>query len=160
MLRGTVISHGTVRNIWLRHNLENRYKRMLELEKKTAVKNFKLSEEQIRLLEKLNPEFAERHVESLYPGYLLCQDTFYVGTLKGVGRIFMQAAVDTFCSYAFAKIYTAKMRHNGGGPHLNERVLPFYEAEGAGRWKRCSRTRGTRVQRQDRRTIPTSCSWP
>ena len=95
-LRETSLSAGTVRNIWIRNELETRYKRMLELEKKTAVKNFKLTEEQVRLLEKLNPEFAERHVESLYPGYLLCQDTFYVGTLKGVGRIFMQAAVDTF----------------------------------------------------------------
>ena len=129
MLRGTVISHGTVRNIWLRHNLENRYKRLLELEKRTAVKNFKLSEEQVRLLERLNPEFAERHVESLYPGYLLCQDTFYVGTLKGVGRLYMQAAVDTFCSYAFAKLYTAKIAITAADL-LNERVLPFYEAEG------------------------------
>jgi len=41
------------------------------------------------LLEKHNPEFAERHVESLHSGYLLCQDTFYVGTLKGVGRLYM-----------------------------------------------------------------------
>ena len=128
-LRETSLSAGTVRNIWIRNELETRYKRMLALEEKSAAKGFKLSEEQIRLLEKHNPEFAERHVESLYPGYLLCQDTFYVGTLKGVGRIFMQAAVDTFCSYAFAKIYTAKIAITAADL-LNERVLPFYEAEG------------------------------
>ncbi len=54
----------TVRNIWLRNNLETRYKRMLALEEKTAGKKAKLTEEQIRLLEKHNPEFKERHVES------------------------------------------------------------------------------------------------
>jgi len=78
-MSGIAISHATVRNVWLRNGLETRYKRMLALEKRSAAKGFTLTVEQIRLLEKHNPEFAERHVESLYPGYLLCQDTFYVG---------------------------------------------------------------------------------
>jgi transposase InsO family protein len=126
---GIVVSATTVRNVWLRHDMETRYKRMLELEKKSAKKSFKLTEEQIRLLEKHNPEYAERHVESYYPGYLLCQDTFYVGTLKGVGRLYLQAVVDTYGSYAFAKLYTAKVPITAADI-LNDRVLPFYEAEG------------------------------
>ena len=90
-------------------------------------KGFKLTEQQIKLLEKANPEFAERHVKSEYPGYLLCQDTFYVGRLKGVGRIYLQAVVDTFGSVAFGKLYTSK-RQETAADVLYDRVLPFYES--------------------------------
>lgn len=128
-LRETAVSAGTVRNIWMRNEMETRYRRMLALEKKSAAKGFKLTEEQIRLLEKHNPEYAERHVESLYPGYLLCQDTFYVGTLKGVGRLYLQAVVDTYSSFAFAKLYTAKLAITAADV-VYDRVLPFYESEG------------------------------
>jgi transposase InsO family protein len=128
-LRETSLSAGTVRNIWIRNEIETRYKRMLALEEKSAAKGFKLTEEQIRLLEKHNPEFAERHVESLYPGYLLCQDTFYVGTLKGVGRLYMQAVVDTYSSLAFAKLYTSKIAITAADL-IYDRVLPFYQSEG------------------------------
>lgn len=95
----------------------------------SAAKGFELTEEQVRLLEKHNPEFAERHVKSLYPGYLLCQDTFYVGTLKGVGRLYMQAVVDTYSSFAFAKLYNAKLSITAADL-VYDRVLPFYESEG------------------------------
>jgi len=128
-LREKVVSATTVRNVWIRNKLETRYKRMLALEDKSAAKGFKLTEEQIRLLEKHNPEFAERHVETLYPGYLLCQDTFYVGTLKGVGRLYMQAVVDTYSSFAFAKLYTSKIAITAADM-MNDRVLPFFTREG------------------------------
>jgi len=128
-LREKVVSATTVRNVWIRNKLETRYKRMLALEEKSSAKGFKLSEEQIRLLEKHNPEFAERHVETLYPGYLLCQDTFYVGTLKGVGRLYMQAVVDTYSSFAFAKLYTSKIAITAADM-MNDRVLPFFTGEG------------------------------
>jgi len=128
-LREKVVAASTVRNVWIRNDLETRYKRMLELEKRSSKKGFKLTEEQIRLLEKHNPEYADRHLHTLYPGYLLCQDTFYVGTLKGVGRLYLQAAVDTYCSYAFAKLYTAKLAITAADI-LNDRVLPFYAGEG------------------------------
>ena len=64
-MREVAVAPSTVSNIWIRNELENRYRRMLALEEKSAAKGFKLSEEQIRLLEKHNQEFAERHVESL-----------------------------------------------------------------------------------------------
>ena len=128
-LREKVVSATTVRNVWIRNDLETRYKRILALEEKSSKKGFKLTEEQICLLEKHNPEFAERHVETFYPGYLLCQDTFYVGTLKGVGRLYMQAVVDTYSSFAFAKLYTAKLAITAADL-LNDRVLPFFSREG------------------------------
>lgn len=125
-LEGLNVCATMVRNVWLKENLETRYKRLLKLEEQVMAKGLELTEQQIRLLEKANPEFAERHVESEYPGYLLCQDTFYVGRLKGVGRLYLQAVVDTFGSFAFGKLYTSK-RQETAADILNDQVLPFYQ---------------------------------
>jgi transposase InsO family protein len=122
---GVLVCATSVRNVWMREDIQTRYKRLLRLEDKTAVEGFDLTEEQIRLLEKANPCFRERHVESQYPGQLLCQDTFYVGRLKGVGRVYLQAVVDTYGSYAFAKLYVSK-RPETAVDILYDRVLPFY----------------------------------
>ena len=70
-----------------------------------------------------------RHIEVNAPGELLNQDTFYRGTLKGVGKVYVQVVVDAFCSLAFAKVYTSKMPVTAA-ELLYERVLPFYEALG------------------------------
>ena len=70
-------------------------------------------------------------MESSYPGYLLCQDTFQVGTLKGIGRVYLQAVVDTYGSFAFGKLYTSKLPEPAVDV-LYDRVLPFYEAQGLG----------------------------
>jgi transposase InsO family protein len=88
-----------------------------------------LSDAQIRLLERHSVEFRCRHVEASRPGELLNQDTFYWGTLKGVGKVYVQVVVDVFCSLAFAKVYTAKMPVTAADL-LYDRVLPFYEALG------------------------------
>lgn len=126
---GIVVCAGSVRNVWMREDIQTRYKRLLRLEEKSAVEGFELTEEQIRLLEKANPCIRERHVESQYPGQLLCQDTFYVGRLKGVGRVYLQAVVDTYGSYAFGKLYVTK-RQETAADILYDRVLPFYREQG------------------------------
>lgn len=128
-LRGISVSPSTVRNIWIREGLETRYKRILRLEEERHGRDIELTEEQIRLIEKANPCFRERRVESTYPGYLLSQDTFMVGVIKGVGRIYLQAVVDTFGSYAFGKLYTSKLPETAADL-LNDRVLPFYRKHG------------------------------
>ena len=128
-LEGISVSHSTVRNLWLKVGMETKYKRLLRLEEEKNGRDVELTAEQIRLLEKANPCFRERKVESLNPGYLLCQDTFLVGTLKGIGRIYMQAVVDTYGSFAFGKLYTSKLPETAVDV-LYDRVLPFYEAQG------------------------------
>ena len=127
-LDGTSVSATSVRNVWIKEDLETRYKRLLRLEDVHAEKGFKLTEKQIRLIEKSNPCFRERHVESEYPGQLLCQDTFYVGRLKGVGRIYLQAVVDTYGSFAFGKLYTSK-RQETTVDILYDQVMPFYQQQ-------------------------------
>ena len=128
-LEGVSLSPSTVRNIWLREGLETRYKRILKLEEERAGSEIDLTEEQIKLIEKANPCFRERKGESLYPGYLLSQDTFMVGTIKGVGRVYLQAVVDTYGSYAFGKLYTSKIPETAADV-LYDKVLPFYEEHG------------------------------
>lgn len=128
-LQGVSISPSTIRNIWIKEDLMTRYKRLLRLEEEKNGKDVELTEEQIRYLEKANPCFRERKVESLYPGYLLSQDTFHVGRIKGVGRIWLQAVVDTYGSFAFAKLYTSKLPETAVDV-LYDRVLPFYDAQG------------------------------
>jgi len=128
-LEGIAVSPSTVRNIWVKENMETRYKRLLRLEEEKNGQDMELTEEQVKLLEKANPCFRERKVESPYPGYLLSQDTFMVGTLKGIGRIYLQAVVDTYGSFAFGKLYTSKVPETAVDV-LYDRVLPFYEAQG------------------------------
>jgi transposase InsO family protein len=101
----------------------------LRLEVQSQETTYVLSEEQIVLLERHSVDFRCRHVESSRPGELLNQDTFYWGTLKGVGKVYVQVVVDVFCSLAFAKVYTSKMPVTACDL-LYDRVLPFYEALG------------------------------
>lgn len=128
-LQGTDVGPGGVRGVWLRHDLETRMKRLLRLEQHARDTTIVLTEEQLQLLERHSVDFRCRHVESSRPGELLNQDTFYWGTLKGVGKVYVQVVVDVFCSFAFAKLYTAKFPVTACDL-LYERVLPFYEALG------------------------------
>lgn len=128
-LKGFEISPGGVRNVWLRHELETRHKRLLRLETVAQGETIVLSEQQMQLLERHSVDFRCRHIESSRPGELLNQDTFYWGTLKGVGKVYVQVVVDVFCSLAFAKVYTSKMPITACDL-LYDRVLPFYEALG------------------------------
>jgi transposase InsO family protein len=112
--------------VWLRHDIETRHKRLMRLEQHARQKTFVLSDAQIRLLERHSSDFRSRHVEASRPGELLNQDTFYWGTLKGVGKVYVQVIVDVSCSFAFAKVYTSKMPITACDL-LHDRVLPFYE---------------------------------
>ena len=118
-----------VRGVWSRHDLETRLKRLLRLERHAQETTFVVSEEQLRLLERHSVEFRCRHVEAGRPGELLNQDTFFWGTLKGVGKVYVQVVVDVFSSLAFAKVYTSKMPMTACDL-LYDRVLPFYDALG------------------------------
>ena len=124
--RNIFLSPGGVRSIWLRHQLQTFKLRLLALEKRVAEQGILLTETQIAALErKHDDDTACGEIETAHPGYLGSQDTFYVGTMKGVGRIYQQTFVDTYAKVAFAKLYTTKTPI-AAADLLNDRVLPFY----------------------------------
>lgn len=124
--QGIFVSGSGVRSIWVRHGVENFKKRLQALEAKVAAEGILLTDSQIAALErkKLDDE-ACGEIETHHPGYLGSQDTFYVGNLKGVGRIYQQTFVDTYSKVAFAKLYTSKTPITSADI-LNDRVLPFF----------------------------------
>ncbi len=122
------ISPSGVRSIWLRNDLENFKKRLIALERQVAENGIILTDEQVAALErKKHDDEACGEIETAHPGYLGSQDTFYVGNLKGVGRIYQQTFVDTYSKVAFAKLYTTKTPITAADM-LNDKVLPFFEA--------------------------------
>lgn len=124
--KGVFVSGSGVRSIWLRHNLENFKKRLVALEAKVAREGILLTDSQIAALErKKYDDEACGEIETHHPGYLGSQDTFYVGNLKGVGRIYQQTFIDTYSKIAFAKLYTSKTPITSADI-LNDRVLPFF----------------------------------
>jgi len=128
-LEGPYVSNVSIQKILIDHGLGSRYDRWLALEKKSADEGIELTTDQIAYIEKLNPSFRERHVESSGPGELLSQDTFFVGTLKGVGRIYMHTVIDTYGSFAFGFLHTTK-QPEAAVAVLHNDVLPFYEEHG------------------------------
>ena len=126
MAQGKRLSNVTIQKILIEHRLGSRYERWLALEQKNAEQAIELTVEQIAFIEKSNPCFRERHVESARPGELLSQDTFFVGVFKGVGKVYMHTVVDTFSSHAFGFLHISK-QPEAAVAVLHNDVLPFYK---------------------------------
>lgn len=129
-LRGIQVSSTGVRGVWGRHDLLTRHERLLRLERATREQKIELTEDQVRHLERFSPEFRERHIEVHHTGELVAVDTFFVGTLKGVGKVYLQSVIDCFSRYAWGRLYTSKLPITAVHV-LNNDVLPFFEAHNA-----------------------------
>jgi hypothetical protein len=88
-----------------------------------------LTESQLQALAKAKEEReAQGEIETRHPGYLCAQDTYYVGHVKGTGKIYQQTFIDTYSRLAFAKAYTEKNRLIATDM-LNDKVIPFFDNE-------------------------------
>lgn len=128
--QGIIISPGGVRSVWQRNNLERFEKRLNALEEKMAREEGTiLTEAQLMAMERRKEKReACGEIETEHPGYLGAQDTYYVGSIKGVGRIYQQTFIDTYTRVAFAKLYNSKTALCAADI-LNDRVLPFFEQQ-------------------------------
>lgn len=127
--QGIFVSAGGVRSVWQRHDLEVFDKRLKALEARMAQDGIILTEAQMIALErKQEKREALGEIETEHPGYLAAQDTYYVGNIKGVGRIYQQTFIDTYSRVAFAKVYDRKNAITAADI-LNDRILPFFEEQ-------------------------------
>lgn len=125
--QGMYLSPGGVRSIWIRHDLEVFKKRLKALEAKMYQEKLILTESQLKALERAKDEKeAHGEIDTQHPGYLGAQDTFFVGTLKGVGRVYQQTFIDTYSKVSLAKLYTSKNALTAADM-LNDKVVPFFD---------------------------------
>lgn len=121
------ISPGGVRGVWLRHSLATKGDRLKRLEKWAAETKGILTESQVQVLETEKQEKqAHGEIETHHPGFLLGQDTYYVGYIKGVGEIYQQTGIDTYSNVGFAKVYLEKTALTAAD-FLNDKVLPLFD---------------------------------
>ena len=126
---GIFVSPSGVRSIWQRHALETFKKRLKALEERSAKENLVLTETQLQAMERAKEQReAEGEIETEHPGYLGSQDTYYVGTIKSIGRIYQQTFIDTYSKVAFTKLYTTRTALTSADL-LNDRVLPWFEEQ-------------------------------
>lgn len=127
--RGICVSGSGVRSVWLRHDLESLKKRLIALEAKVTQDGHILTKYQRLALEKSrNKHWAHDEIKTYYPGYLCAQDTYYVGNIEGIGKIYQQTFIDTYTRLAIVKLYTEKSA-SCAVDLLNNQVFPKYHEQ-------------------------------
>lgn len=121
------MSDGGVRGVWLRHALATKPQRLKRLEAWAAQNKVVLSESQLQALETTKQDKeAHGEIETYHPGFLVAQDTLYVGHIKGIGNLYQQTGIDTFSNVGFAKVYLGKTALPAAD-FVNDQILPYFD---------------------------------
>ena len=129
-MRGIRVARSTVYRALRRHGLGTRRERLGILERHSAQHAGLLTERTRRELQKARPTASQRHVEAKEPGELVCFDSFYIGKLKGVGRVWQVTACDAASSYGLAMVYIGEPNARASARFLRERVVPHFRQAG------------------------------
>jgi transposase len=130
-LEGKSIGSNAVRGVWDRHGLVKKLARFLWIDQEAQAGRAILTEEIAKKVSRLKrlDEASDNHIEAKVPGELLSQDLYFVGVIKGVGKIYMQSAVDCANSVGFGRLCLSKLPIHSAAL-LHEKVLPFYDELG------------------------------
>ena len=121
--QGIIISETGIYHVLKRKGLNHRLDRLFYAQEHSD--NPAITGRYLREVEKKK----ETHIEAFYPGYLFCQDTFYVGTIKGLGRIYQQTGIDAYSNFGLAKVYTTK-KAESALDFVKTKVIPVYDLFG------------------------------
>ncbi len=100
--KGTRVRPSSVYNVLKRHTLNTRKLRLEHIRIKHGLVKT------ISDLERARDKAKTRSLKTKYPGHIIGMDVFYVGCLKGIGRIYQYTGIDTFASFGWAKLYSDK----------------------------------------------------
>lgn len=122
------VAPSTVQRILRRAGLATRRARLTVLEHRAAQTVGLLTERTRRRLWEAR-HGQTRHVEAHAPGALLCLDSFYIGRLKGVGKVWQLTACDAACSYGVTELVPA-LSAAAAATFLRQSLGPLYRRAG------------------------------
>lgn len=123
------VSHSGVRNVLRRAGLGRRLARLAAAETLSASEGGPLTERTLRAVRAVQ-RAATVHIGSETPGEELFFDTFYVGRLKGVGRVWQYSAVDGGSSFGIARAAAGEKSAAAMAAFLEHDVVPAVRAAG------------------------------
>ena len=127
--KGLILHASTIYRILRRNRLQTRFERLVILEQHSAETAGLLTERTRRQLLKAQGH-KPRHVEASVPGELVCIDTFYIGKLKGVGKVWQYTACDAATSFGVARLITGNWTAKKSAAFLAEAVIPAFAKQG------------------------------
>jgi len=108
-----------------RFRLHKKYQRLVYLEK-LRKQNQPLTERSLQIIKRS----CYKAKKGLWPGHIIGLDTFYVGNIKGVGRIYQQTGIDLCSRFGWAKLYAAKDSTTSIN-FFEKTIIPKFFANGA-----------------------------
>lgn len=126
---GIRVGAGGVRGVWARHGLHTRRTRAARLKAEARSRRLVLDDEQLRALERLDPEFRDRHRVATRPGDRIVVAAITVPAPETVGRVYAHVVLDAFSRWVWGRLFTDR-RPLSAVQVLARDVVPALHAAG------------------------------